>query len=98
MKPRRKQSVFRWTENDSFLKESILKEIAKKNSKDKLKNTITVNGKVYEIDKDQRLYSSGIDLILHSKDSNSYIGFSGNKIFTLKNGEDLQKILDAEIK
>ncbi len=84
---------------DQFLSDNILKEISRMNSNVMVEeDKITFNAKKWRIDKDQWHYSSGIELILHSVSTDDYIGFSNGKIFTLKNGDDLKKILDVEVK
>ena len=83
---------------DQFLSDNILKDISKVNSNVMVEEgKITLNGKTWGVDKDQWHYSSGVDLILYSKETGEYIGFENGKIFTLKNGDDLKKVLDVEI-
>lgn len=83
---------------DQFLSDNILKEISKGNSNVMVEDGKAIfNGYAWEIDKDQWHYSSGIDLILYSVEAGAYIGFADGKIFTLKDGEDLLKVLDVEI-
>ncbi len=79
---------------DKFLEDNVLAE-ALKNAGTGAQNYMS--GKEWNIDKDQWHYSEGIDIILYSRETRQYIGFSGGKLYTLKMGEQLEKVLDKAL-
>lgn len=84
---------------NDFLEKTVLKAIEKMNKNLILKTSkIIFNGEEWQIDKDQWHYSENLQIILYSKTSKSYVGFFDFKAYTLKNGENLVKTLDSEIK
>lgn len=87
-----------YTAYDLFLKEKILKDIAKNNPDIKLKeDSVIITGYEWKIDKDQWHYSDNIDLILYSPDLREYIGISDKKIYALEDAEELKKVLGKEM-
>ena len=91
-------SVNYYSAYDFFLQEEILLNIAKKNPKLKIeKASIIYDNEEWDIDKDQWHYSDKIEIILFSKTSRQYIGYSKGNFYSLKESEDLQKALDKEL-
>ena len=76
-----------------------MKALAKENPKISIKNSvITFDGKEWKIDKDQWHYSDDFQIILYSESSKEYVGFVDNKAYSLKDSEDLKKVINFEIK
>ncbi|MBO4508803.1 MAG: hypothetical protein J5747_09220 [Spirochaetaceae bacterium] len=75
---------------DKFLTDNILAE-AMKNAGTGAKNYLS--GKEWNIDKDQWHYTKGIDIILYSRETRQYVGFSGGKLYTLQDGDALEKVI-----
>ena len=84
---------------NDFLLNTVMKALAKENPKISIKNSvITFDGKEWKIDKDQWHYSDDFQIILYSESSKEYVGFVDNKAYSLKNGDDLKKVINFEIK
>lgn len=82
---------------NDFLFNNVMKALAKENPKISIKNSvITFDGKEWKIDKDQWHYSDGLQIILYSESSKEYVGFVDNKAYSLKDAEDLKKVVDKE--
>ena len=83
---------------NDFLFNTVMKALAKGNPKISIKNSvITFDGKEWKIDKDQWHYSDDFQIILYSESSKEYVGFVDGKAFSLKDAEDLKKVVDKEI-
>ena len=75
----------------------VMKALAKENPNISIKKSvITFDGKEWKIDKDQWHYSEGLQIILYSDSSKEYVGFVDNKAYSLKDSEDLKKVVDKE--
>ncbi len=84
---------------NDFLLNTVMKALAKENPKISIKNSvITFDGKEWKIDKDQWHYSDDFQIILYSESSKEYVGFVDNKAYSLKDSEDLKKVINFEIK
>ena len=84
---------------NDFLLNTVMKALAKENPKISIKNSvITFDGKEWKIDKDQWHYSDDFQIILYSESSKEYVGFVDNKAYSLKDAEDLKKVINFEIK
>ena len=84
---------------NDFLFNTVMKALAKENPKISIKNSvITFDGKEWKIDKDQWHYSDDFQIILYSESSKEYVGFVDNKAYSLKDAEDLKKVINFEIK
>ena len=83
---------------NDFLLQTVMKSLAKENPNISIKNSIIIfDDKEWKIDKDQWHYSDGLQIILYSESSKEYVGFVDNKAYSLKNGDDLKKVVDKEI-
>lgn len=83
---------------NDFLFNTVMKALAKENPNISIKNSvITFDGKEWKIDKDQWHYSNGLQIILYSESSKEYVGFANGKAYSLKDAEDLKKVVDKEI-
>lgn len=83
---------------NDFLFNTVMKSLAKENPNISIKNSvITFDGKEWKIDKDQWHYSDDFQIILYSESSKEYVGFVDGKAFSLKDAEDLKKVVDKEI-
>jgi len=84
---------------NDFLLQTVMKSLAKENPNISIKNSvITFDGKEWKIDKDQWHYSDDFQIILYSESSKEYVGFVDNKAYSLKDAEDLKKVINFEIK
>ena len=82
---------------NDFLFNTVMKALAKENPNISIKKSvITFDGKEWKIDKDQWHYSDDFQIILYSESSKEYVGFVDNKAYSLKDAEDLKKVLDKE--
>jgi len=83
---------------NDFLLQTVMKSLAKENPNISIKNSIIIfDDKEWKIDKDQWHYSEGLQIILYFDSSKEYVGFVDNKAYSLKNGDDLKKVVDKEI-
>lgn len=83
---------------NDFLLQTVMKSLAKENPNISIKNSVIIfDDKEWKIDKDQWHYSEGLQIILYSDSSKEYVGFVDGKAYSLKDSEDLKKVLDKEI-
>lgn len=83
---------------NDFLLQTVMKSLAKENPNISIKNSVIIfDGKEWKIDKDQWHYSDDFQIILYSESSKECVGFVDNKAYSLKDSEDLKKVVDKEI-
>ena len=82
---------------NDFLLQTVMKSLAKENPNISIKNSIIIfDGKEWKIDKDQWHYSDDFQIILYSESSKEFVGFANGKAYSLKDSEDLKKVMDKE--